>query len=392
MKIALVNYHHLNSNSGLHIIALARELTRLSCRCAVYVPNGKSIVREVTDDYIEVYDYADLSKSPFVPDLIHAWTPRECVRKFVETMVERYHCPYVIHLEDNEEHLVKTALGLSERQYRAIQDAQLDVSIPDNFAHPKKYREFLSRAIGVTALIDKLLDFCPVGKKSLVFWPSFDSEFAALPLPNEQRKRELGITNKDTVIVYTGNAHAANRDEVFSLYLAVGVLNRKGIPVRLIRTGMDYVSVIPEGCEELQSHCGDLGFVARGELPAVLALANILVQPGRPDAFNEYRFPSKLPEFLISGRPVILPKSNIGHVLEDGVECLLLDRGGAIEIATLIEQLIRDEERARSIGAAGKAFAESNFSWERNAYALREFYGECVKKCVATNGKRSTVV
>jgi hypothetical protein len=43
----------------------------------------------------------------------------------------------------------------------------------------------------------------------------------------------------------------------------------------------------------------------------LLALADLLVQPGKPDAFNDYRFPSKLPEFLSVGRPVILPDTNI---------------------------------------------------------------------------------
>ena len=57
------------------------------------------------------------------------------------------------------------------------------------------------------------------------------------------------------------------------------------------------------------------------EIPGYLALADAFVQPGAPDDFNRYRLPSKLPEFLAMGRPVILPHCNIGNDLTDGAEC-----------------------------------------------------------------------
>ena len=47
-------------------------------------------------------------------------------------------------------------------------------------------------------------------------------------------------------------------------------------------------------------------------LPALLRLADVLVQPGESNRFNTHRLPSKLPEFLASGRPVIMPRANLG--------------------------------------------------------------------------------
>ena len=44
------------------------------------------------------------------------------------------------------------------------------------------------------------------------------------------------------------------------------------------------------------------GFVPKARLPRLLALADVLVQPGRAGAFNDYRLPSKLPEFLAAKR------------------------------------------------------------------------------------------
>src|SRR5207237_553434 len=45
------------------------------------------------------------------PSLVHAWTPREAVRELVQEVSARYGCPYVVHLEDNEDVITADALG-----------------------------------------------------------------------------------------------------------------------------------------------------------------------------------------------------------------------------------------------------------------------------------------
>ena len=86
----------------------------------------------------------------------------------------------------------------------------------------------------------------------------------------------------------------------------------------------------------------DLGFVSRDRLWDLLAAADVLVQPGGPSPFNDYRFPSKLPDFLACGKPVVLPATNIGRHLADGEEALLLRRGDAAEIFEAVRRLAGD--------------------------------------------------
>ena len=45
------------------------------------------------------------------PDLIHAFTPREHVRQLTVATAARYGCPYIAHLEDNEETILADAIG-----------------------------------------------------------------------------------------------------------------------------------------------------------------------------------------------------------------------------------------------------------------------------------------
>ena len=174
--------------------------------------------------------------------------------------------------------------------------------------------------------------------------------------------------------------HPANAKEVYSLYLAVYILNRKGSPIRLIRTGNDGVNLIEKQVGMINDYCINLGFQKRSMLPKLLAIADILVQPGTSDHFNDYRFPSKLPEYLVAGKPVVLPKSNIGRFLTSYDNCILLNKGDALEIAEKVEELINKKELREKIGKNGKAFARKYFSWEKAASDLIKLFKKVCKE------------
>jgi 2-polyprenyl-3-methyl-5-hydroxy-6-metoxy-1,4-benzoquinol methylase len=111
-----------------------------------------------------------------------------------------------------------------------------------------------------------------------------------------------------------------------------------------------------------------------------MRLADVLVQPGHPGEFNDYRIPSKLPEFLATGRPVVLPATNIGRYLRDGEECVLLRRGDALEIAGTLRRLLSDAQLRQRLGEGARAFAERNFSWTDSARKLKRFYDRVLRE------------
>ena len=84
------------------------------------------------------------------------------------------------------------------------------------------------------------------------------------------------------------------------------------------------------------------GLVDRSEIPDVLAMADVFVQPGLPGAFNDLRLPSKIPEFFAIGRPVVLPRTNVGRRLIDGEDAFILDRGDALSIYNALHTLRAD--------------------------------------------------
>ena len=374
MNVVFVNHNSFASNSAGHIFHLANELAQLGLECTVAVPSDVHTIKELGTARFRAITYDELLRAAprgAGPTLVHAWTPREIVRRYTEKLSARLGCPYVVHLEDNEESILARTLGVSVADLRR----RADLEVPESLTHPVRYRRFLAGAAGMTALIDRLLEFKPEGIPGQVFWPAFDAEMDWGRPPDEKLRQRIGLRPGERVVVYTGNVHPANQREVSSLYLALALLRRRGVPLRLVRTGTDFAPPYEPPLAEIMGELViSLGQRPRTELPAIVSLADALVQPGGPDPFNDYRFPSKLPEFLASGRPVLLPRSNIGRHLVDGEQCVLLEVGNALEIARKLEPLLADEERRRRIGAGGRAFALEHFSWAKAARELKSFY------------------
>ncbi len=282
---------------------------------------------------------------------MHAFTPRQPVRSLTLEQAEANSCPYVVHLEDNE---------------TAIQAA-----VPTRF-DACAVRAFLDAAAGVTVVIERLLELKPEHVPGAVVWPGYDELIERPGRARESIRRDIGLEDGDIAIVYSGNVHEVNVDEVRSLYEAVRSLRVRRPRLVLVKSGWNRVpnSLLPSLGEGVR----DLGWISRRRVFELLRAADILVQPGSPGAFNDYRFPSKLPEFLASGRPVVLPRTNIGLQLENGVEAMLLEHGGKEEIAEKVGMLADDSELRRSLGDRGRAFAVRELRWSTNVRRVARLY------------------
>jgi glycosyltransferase involved in cell wall biosynthesis len=404
VNILFVNYGDFTTNSLNHIGGFANTLSAAGHACVVVVPERKETLQHIAHPLFiaATYDEA-LARPNLFPDgrpadLIHAWTPREYVRKFTLAYQNAAlasaapakagpatHPRLIIHLEDNEHYLLESFTGQSFAQLRDAGATELEAKLNDSLPHPLRAEGFLTLADGVTHIIDKLAAFAPPGTPTHLLFPGVDFTLYRAEPADPAFRDEIGLPDDDRVIVFTGSNTFANEPEMRELYLAVALLNQRGIPTSLVRTGFNSPRFLDGLAPDVKRHVIDLGFIEKAKLPRLLALADVLVQPGHAGPFNDYRLPSKLPEFLASGRAVALPPTNLAALMQNGREAVFLPTGTPAEIADTCERLFQDEALRARLGANAVVFAREHFDLATNTRGLEGFYADTLARPSATD-------
>ena len=382
MNILFVNYGDFRTNSLNHIAGFANALCAAGHACVVAVPSGPETISAICDPlFIPATYAAALAKPGLFPDarpadIIHAWTPREGVRKFVLAYQRLLTNParVIIHLEDNERYLIEAYTGKPFSELRTASPHDTDRWLVDGLPHPLRHESFLRVADGITHIVDRLKEHVPAGIPTQLLPPPVDFNLYRPTAPDAALRLKLGLRPKEKILVFTGSNTFANEPELRELYLAVALLNQRGTPTRLIRTGFNSPTFLASLAFDYRAFVLDLGFVEKSKLPQLLALADVLVQPGRAGAFNDFRLPSKLPEFLAAGKPVVLPPTNLALLMQDGREAVFLKTGAPEEIAATCQRLFTDPKLCATLGQNAAAFARRHFDSAANTRALAAFY------------------
>lgn len=386
-NVLFISHCDFTGNSALHAYRIASELHARGLSPVIAVPDDPQTVDDIGRPPFAVISYGDARAGRFRfpdgrgPDLVHGFTPRERVRKLATRVVAAWRCPYVVHLEDNDRAVLSAELETSTEHLEQLPAPVLDRFLGAAQSHPLRGPHFVEQASGVSVVIDRLLELAPAHVPAAIVKPGFDEAMLSPDRPREQVRAELGIGPDDYAVVYTGTIHTSNLPDMRRLYVALAALRRDGHPIVFVKTGWNSPDA-PE-LQQLGDGVRDLGWVPRAALPGLLAAADGLVQPGVPGPFNDYRFPAKLPDFLASGRPVILSRTNIGVALEDGREAFVLENGTAAEIYRAVEILREKPELAREIGERGRAFALRELRWSSSVDSVESLYRK-----VAESGAR----
>ena len=381
MNVLLVNYGQADNNSAYHILGFARGLTARGHDVCV------AVAKSVPDGEFERRDGFRLASQRTVlklgpgfanrkpADVLHLWTPRETMRQFA--MAYRTAWRYgalVVHLEDNEEAIFERFTGHSIAKAIAA-----DQSWPKGLIHPGYYRDFLESAQGATLVHGCLGPLVPEGMPSQEIVPIMDEAFISDGSRDREQRRRLGITDACQVVVFNGNDHAAAAMDIRQLYEAIDLLIERGRDVTFVRTG----HVLPANYDGLQfrpgPRCHELGFIPRGEVPAIMRMADVVIQPGDGDMFNSYRLPAKVPEYLSMGKPLIMGTGNIGHELAADRAAFVLPRMDPHSMADCVEWVLNHPHEAATIGSRGSRFAQKRFNESVVISALEAFYEKVSK-------------
>lgn len=117
------------------------------------------------------------------------------------------------------------------------------------------------------------------------------------------------------------------------------------------------------------------GTVDHDELPGYLAAMDAALVLA-PAGGGFHYSPLKLAEYLAAGIPVVAPAiDQLAERLTDGVDALLTRPNDPSSLATALARLRDDPAFARQIGRAGRATAETGWSWDLQVRRVLEALG-----------------
>jgi glycosyltransferase involved in cell wall biosynthesis len=196
------------------------------------------------------------------------------------------------------------------------------------------------------------------------------------PAAGARVRAELGLDLSDQLIGTVGRLVPSKGHDV--LLRATAALVREWPSLRCLIVGEPRLAEEREWKRRLVALVEelDLGdrarFVGwRGDVPAVLAALDVLVQPVRfPDPF-----PRAVLEAMAVGRPVVATAmGGLPEAIEDGVSGFLVSRPKAELFAAALRRLLADPIAAEAMGAASRARVVARFAAGPYARAMEDIY------------------
>ncbi|MEM2002644.1 MAG: glycosyltransferase, partial [Candidatus Methanomethylicaceae archaeon] len=118
-----------------------------------------------------------------------------------------------------------------------------------------------------------------------------------------------------------------------------------------------------------------VGVRPHSEMPSWMNAADLLALPSHGEGL-----PNAIVEAMACGIPVVV--TNVGgipEVVEDNKSGFLIEKGDIDSLTAVIEDLLKDEEKRKEMGAYGRSVIEQSFSWQKSAKALRGLYDEILR-------------
>jgi len=192
--------------------------------------------------------------------------------------------------------------------------------------------------------------------------------------PSPRLRNELGLTADDRVLLMVSRLTPWKGH--MTLLEALAGLAERWPRLKLVVVGE--VAFWEAGYEQqLTQRAAELGLAEqviwtgfRSDVPELLRLCDIFVLPSVREPFGRV-----IIEAMATGRPVVATKSGgVPEVVVDGQTGLLVPPEDAQSLASAIETLLGDSQRARQMGAEGLARAHKLFSTDRVAQQVQELY------------------
>lgn len=123
-----------------------------------------------------------------------------------------------------------------------------------------------------------------------------------------------------------------------------------------------------------------IGELDKSEVPAFLIKAKVLLLPRPASRQAQGGFPTKLGEYLATGRPVCA--TTVGEIpdyLTDDESVFFAEPGSVNSFAGAMKRALSNSEHARKVGINGRKVAEKDFNAQIQAEKLKKFFEQLLE-------------
>ncbi len=180
-------------------------------------------------------------------------------------------------------------------------------------------------------------------------------------------------TPPQKVVLFAGSP---GYDETFRFLLSVmEKVWAKHADCQLVITGGTTEATFGAAAKSQNKKIRYAGFVDRPALLREYTAASVLAIPLFDDIRSQARFPTKLGEYLASGRPVVTNRvGEIPHFLEAGVSACITEPGDIPAYAEAICRLLGNPTIGHAMGRAGRQVALKEFHYANYGAQLCDFF------------------
>ncbi len=130
---------------------------------------------------------------------------------------------------------------------------------------------------------------------------------------------------------------------------------------------------------QLRNHVKFWGYVPEQKLFELLSNTNAFVLPRLDSQEAKSCFPTRLPEFLLTGKPVIASDvGDISEYLTDNKEAIIVKPDSVEALAEGITKLIRLPDHGKAIGQAGKKKCKKCFNYRTRCEEISNFLQDLI--------------
>lgn len=180
-------------------------------------------------------------------------------------------------------------------------------------------------------------------------------------------------------IVYTGNFQE-RKDGILTILRAFSKFRLHYPNYKLVLTGSperspDYQkmeNIIKE--ENLYNNLIFTGYIEEKELRNILLTAELHILTKPENRQNHYNFPTKIGEYMVSGRPILATSVGVmGELLKDQIN-VFFTKLSPDAIADQMKFIVENKQLASQIGNNGRLFALYNFDYEYHTGKMVDFF------------------